>query len=773
MTPVELIALSLALSIAVAAVCGLAAAGLEQATTDPALRDRAWAWALYLPVLPPLAVAATLLTPAPVRPIPILPTPVLTPEVVDIVPVAVAPATPSVTLDMGQIALAALILTALLVAFRLASLALRGWRLNRLIARTQPASTQIRAIVAERAARLDVASPTVRAGPAVGDALLAGLTRPVLVLPQALAETPDTPAARAVITHELAHLKRGDHRAVWIEEAVIALLAANPILPLIRARRAAAREEACDALALTGAEPAARRAYATSLIEALRARTAPPTLPALTFNGTSRSRAMRRLKSILTPPATAGRGTRLATAVAGASLIAITSLGSVAVASQRQATPQASAAGKEDPNWPSRYLEGTAREGQLFCAAPEGDHDRTFGCDAPLWTVAEQEERLATRAFCTPATTTVPDLEEIAERGRPFVLNATDTSGSALDGARRALIAAYPCQGEAEPATVSDATHYRLSAEWAAQRAARTAAQAAGDAARKASGLRDDTPQAIKASCRTGTACDGFIDGFVIHQNLKPATERAFCAPEDLAAANRWREAKAALARTSPATGEDTATFMTRVLTDAYPCDPSMVATDTALGRGTGSPPTVIQERLLPERTGATSGATRLSMRLEFPQQYRAVPGDRLEVTFRAPAAKSSLTRTVTHILEPGLLPADVFTDLDPSYFARGSSPAIQAAIIAENGVVKARQSDRPKPMFVRGDLGAAVGVITLVGTAALQQVRAREAGTPPRLDTSPLPRITGDQWGSRPQALQPRLSAGSVLRGYSPRQPR
>lgn len=486
MSPVELIALSLALSIAVAAVAGLAVAGLERATTDPALRDRAWALALYLPVLPPVAVAATLPTPAPVRPILILPTPTLTTEVVETLPVAIAPVSPTLTLDLGQLALAALILAALLVVFRLASLALRGWRLNRLIARTQPASPDTHTIVAGCAARLGVASPTVRAGPAVGDALLTGLTRPVLVLPQAVANTPDTLAAHAVITHELAHLKRGDHRAVWIEEAVVALLAANPILPLIRARGAAAREEACDALALAGADPVARRAYATSLIEALRARTDPTTLPALTFNGTPRSQAMRRLKSILTPPATAGRGMRLTTAAAGVGLIALAGLASVAVAAQRQAISAPAIAEEADPNWPSRYLEGTAKEGQLFCAAPKGDRDRTFGCDALLWTVAEQDERLTTRAFCTPATATVPGLEEIAERGRPFILNATNTSGSALDGARRALIAAYPCGGEARSATVSEATHYRLSAEWAAQRAARIAAQAAGDAARKA-----------------------------------------------------------------------------------------------------------------------------------------------------------------------------------------------------------------------------------------------------------------------------------------------
>jgi hypothetical protein len=162
-----------------------------------------------------------------------------------------------------------------------------------------------------------------------------------------LAETPDSPAARAVITHELAHLKRGDHRAVWIEEAVVALLSVYPVLPLIRARRAAAREEACDALALGGADPAHRRAYAQSLIEALRARTErspADALPALTFTGTPRSQAMRRLKSILTPPATAGLGTKVTAVVAGVALLGLAGAGSMAVAAQH--APQAASKSK-------------------------------------------------------------------------------------------------------------------------------------------------------------------------------------------------------------------------------------------------------------------------------------------------------------------------------------------------------------------------------------------------------------------------------------------
>ncbi len=44
----------------------------------------------------------------------------------------------------------------------------------------------------------------------------------------------------------------------------------TPLLGLVRARMAAATEEACDDHALRGAEPAVRRLYAQTLVDTLR-----------------------------------------------------------------------------------------------------------------------------------------------------------------------------------------------------------------------------------------------------------------------------------------------------------------------------------------------------------------------------------------------------------------------------------------------------------------------------------------------------------------------
>ena len=67
MSAVELLALSLGLSLAAAALGWAVMRVLEGRVADPVLRERAWAAALYIPALPPLAVGLMLLTPAPLK----------------------------------------------------------------------------------------------------------------------------------------------------------------------------------------------------------------------------------------------------------------------------------------------------------------------------------------------------------------------------------------------------------------------------------------------------------------------------------------------------------------------------------------------------------------------------------------------------------------------------------------------------------------------------------------------------------------------------------
>lgn len=702
MSPVELIALSLGMSVAVAAIGGLTALGLERVSGDPALRERAWAAALYLPVLPPLAVGLMLLMPAPLAPLLEVPTLVAAVPSVETTPVVAVPVAEAFQMDWGLVVTGVLVLAALLVVARLVSLAWRAARLNWLVARAKPASDQARDAVAATARGLGVVAPSVRATDSGAEALLAGLVRPVLILPASLAETPGSPAARAVIAHEMAHLKRGDHRAVWVEEAVVALLAVNPLLPLIRARRAAAREEACDALALGEAEPAHRRAYAQSLIEALRARTerSPAVaLPALTFTGTPRSQAMRRLKSILTPPATAGRGTKIVALFTGAGLLALVGLGSVAVAAQRETIAQAPASGDPFAEGVQRLANGSAADLRLFCAAPTNSRDSDLGCDIALWNAALAERQAPTGDFCAPGDDDA-GLALISQRGRPQVLIGTDTQGSAQDGARRALIAAFPCNVTASQPSPSQLREAQaaLSAEWSARHAARSATEAAAIAA----GFRSQTVADIKRNCAAGgtdgAGCDGLIFGVVIRENMKPTAERTFCAPEAVADGPRLAERVKGAIVLTPAQGEEAVyPFLTRVLTGAYPCGTQVVGRLTAVSPLPNGTVRMEAEGLVATSDDAQAnlpparpGTTRLLVRLSYDDSTMVLSSrDRLRVGLEGLAEDGSRNvLSMTYDLEPGnRLPGLVWLDLSEGFFPKTNPAAYILTAQIDRGV--------------------------------------------------------------------------------------
>ena len=333
MTPHELIALVLGMSVAASAAAWAVGVLIERVCDDPGLRDGVWGVGLGLSLLPVLAVSILLLTPAPVREVAATVAPTV---MVETAPVATATASvierPS--LPGGSIAWTILAAASVAGLIRLGALVLGTVRLVRLIRRATPADVALQDRVLVQAATLKVRAPRTVVSETTSEALLSGFGRPCLILPASI-----QPAADAVIAHELAHLKRGDHRTLWLEEALSIVLAFNPLIPLLRARRDAAREEACDALALSDAAPEARRAYAQALIDALRSRAAPSGARAprvaLTFTGAGRTTAMHRLKAVTTPAAPAGPRARLIAASACLALVATIASASWAVAAQR------------------------------------------------------------------------------------------------------------------------------------------------------------------------------------------------------------------------------------------------------------------------------------------------------------------------------------------------------------------------------------------------------------------------------------------------------
>ncbi|MBP8063249.1 MAG: M56 family metallopeptidase [Brevundimonas sp.] len=339
MSPVEILALSLAASIGVAAVAGLAARVAENISDDPIWRDRLWSGAFWLPAITPILTGLFLLSPS-VVPEPVVISALSSAETMveptGVLSSAAAASTGAMSIDVTFLAVLALSAAGVLAMLRLYRLVRRARRLSAVIAQAEQPSPELAAMVgvAEGPGR----PLALRVSPVATEAFLAGLLKPVLVLPASLAGN-SRDHVQAVVAHEMAHLRRRDLTAMWLEEVALTVLAANPLLAMLHVRRRVAREEACDALALAGATSRMRRAYARTLIDALRdhAGVGQQDGLALTFTGSRGQAALRRVKAVLEPRPAVGRITRRVTLTVGVLAGGLIFAGSFALAGQRQA----------------------------------------------------------------------------------------------------------------------------------------------------------------------------------------------------------------------------------------------------------------------------------------------------------------------------------------------------------------------------------------------------------------------------------------------------
>lgn len=83
-----------------------------------------------------------------------------------------------------------------------------------------------------------------------GSPFVCGVIRPTLVLPGSLMASLDPMAARRVLLHEMAHLKRGDLFWGWIPEIARRIFWFHPVAHLAAARARFERELACDRIAM-------------------------------------------------------------------------------------------------------------------------------------------------------------------------------------------------------------------------------------------------------------------------------------------------------------------------------------------------------------------------------------------------------------------------------------------------------------------------------------------------------------------------------------------
>lgn len=148
--------------------------------------------------------------------------------------------------------------------------------------------------------------------------------RPWLVIPEGLWAELDAPSQRAVVLHELAHLKRRDHQMCWLESLVGLAYWWHPAAWWVRKRIREEADLACDAWVLS-VMPTGRRAYAEALVttRSFLSRPGCRVTPGLGVMTGRTKRLARRLTMVMTQrvaPRTSAVGAVLAIGVAMAGM---------------------------------------------------------------------------------------------------------------------------------------------------------------------------------------------------------------------------------------------------------------------------------------------------------------------------------------------------------------------------------------------------------------------------------------------------------------------
>lgn len=126
--------------------------------------------------------------------------------------------------------------------------------------------------------------------------------RPTLVLPIRLWTQLDANGRKAILCHELAHLRRRDHWLVWLELLVTTLYWWHPLAWWARRRISEEADTCCDAW-VTWLMPRSRRAYAEALLKTrnfIDTRSAATPMPSMAVASPGFKRFARRLTMVMT-----------------------------------------------------------------------------------------------------------------------------------------------------------------------------------------------------------------------------------------------------------------------------------------------------------------------------------------------------------------------------------------------------------------------------------------------------------------------------------------
>ncbi len=161
---------------------------------------------------------------------------------------------------------------------------------------------------------------------------LIGYLEPVILVPTAVMTGLTNQQLRAVIAHELAHIRRHDYLVNLIQAFFESLLFYHPAVWWLSGRLRVEREYCCDDIAVSVGGDRLCYAQALSSLDALRAQEC---RPALASTGGSLMNRIRRLAGVQMVPSR-GVGGWMAPLLVTASVLAIASAASVAAAVERQ-----------------------------------------------------------------------------------------------------------------------------------------------------------------------------------------------------------------------------------------------------------------------------------------------------------------------------------------------------------------------------------------------------------------------------------------------------
>ena len=118
-----------------------------------------------------------------------------------------------------------------------------------------------------------------------------------MLVPSFLLRDPGGEELRAILAHELAHVRRRDHLVRWLEWLACSVFWWNPVAWWARHQLRIAEESCCDELAV-GAGRACPKAYAKALLRVVANASEPrgfrPPLPASAAGGVGRTKALER-----------------------------------------------------------------------------------------------------------------------------------------------------------------------------------------------------------------------------------------------------------------------------------------------------------------------------------------------------------------------------------------------------------------------------------------------------------------------------------------------